>query len=264
MGRESQPKIEVPHFRQNDIMIIVTGLTGSGKSNFINNLPDCDNKHMAVGDTLTPCTTKIEYKILDPIQEFMPHLNLHARRLIIVDTPGFNNKGLTDTQILRDIVNWVDKSRVGEIAGVIYLYNISQDKFSSISKVDLTALHATFHKSEYVFRKIALVTTKWSILSETSEGVTRENELKDIHWNTLIRDGSQTMRFDDSPISAWEIVSAILARTGEDIFDIRKHLTELRKNLGDDKKGDNKKGILAKFQSFFGGWWGTADKKHAK
>jgi predicted GTPase len=58
---------------------------------------------MKVGDpgsTLT-VTTEAEYAIINP-----PHKNY---RLVIVDTPGFDDQNKTDTEVLNQISVWLHK-----------------------------------------------------------------------------------------------------------------------------------------------------------
>ena len=54
-----------------------------------------------VSHRLHSCTTKIEPVIMDP------HPNDPSRRLIFVDTPGFDDTYIDDTEILRLISVWL-------------------------------------------------------------------------------------------------------------------------------------------------------------
>ena len=56
-----------------------------------------------VGHGLTPSTSAVE-----PF--FVQHPDDETRRIILVDTPGFNYSWKGDVEILRRIVDWLDSS----------------------------------------------------------------------------------------------------------------------------------------------------------
>ena len=58
---------------------------------------------MAVGHGLTSCTSKLQYEIVNPPP-------LKGYRVIIVDTPGFDDTYVDDEEILRRIAVWLASS----------------------------------------------------------------------------------------------------------------------------------------------------------
>jgi hypothetical protein len=62
---------------------------------------------MTVGHGITSCTSKLEYAIVDPIPN---HPALSGHRLVIVDTPGFDDTYEDDLEILRRISVWLASS----------------------------------------------------------------------------------------------------------------------------------------------------------
>jgi hypothetical protein len=54
-----------------------------------------------VGCSLKSCTQKIEPSIITPPND---------RRIVLVDTPGFDDTFIDDTEILRRIAIWLAKS----------------------------------------------------------------------------------------------------------------------------------------------------------
>ena len=62
---------------------------------------------MEVGHNLTSCTSQLKPVVIDPIPGF-PHLKDY--RLILVDTPGFNDTFTEDAQVLADIATWLADS----------------------------------------------------------------------------------------------------------------------------------------------------------
>ncbi|KDR82112.1 hypothetical protein GALMADRAFT_135477 [Galerina marginata CBS 339.88] len=93
--------------KENDIVILVTGALRAGKSTFINTL--LGNTRMPIGTRMTGYTTEIDYEVIDPIPNSDPRLK--GRRLVIVDTPGFDNArtNLNDTSILEKLADWLEK-----------------------------------------------------------------------------------------------------------------------------------------------------------
>jgi hypothetical protein len=67
------------------------------QSQFINTA--ADGTLAIVGHDLDPCTSKVEH--------FAIHRN--ERTVFLVDTPGFNHPTKADGDILKGIVNWVEK-----------------------------------------------------------------------------------------------------------------------------------------------------------
>ncbi|TEB18246.1 hypothetical protein FA13DRAFT_1746232 [Coprinellus micaceus] len=87
----------------NDVVLLVTGLTGSGKSTFVNGLwKEPSRRQMRVGesDSLLPCTMQLDYVIID-LQK-TPGYNKDYR-LVLVDTPGFGNPDKPLNRILNEV-----------------------------------------------------------------------------------------------------------------------------------------------------------------
>jgi len=69
-------------------IIAIMGATGAGKSSFINLVTGAN---FAVGAGLKSCTKGIEVS---------PPFMLDGRRVALVDTPGFDDTNMTDTEVL--------------------------------------------------------------------------------------------------------------------------------------------------------------------
>jgi len=105
------------------------------------------------------------------------------------------------------------------LGGVIYLHDISQDRFSGTARRNLEMFNRLC--GDAALDKVVLGTTKWSRLSP-NDGSRREAELKNVHWKEMVTKGSEVRRFEGNQESAWRIVSVFLQRA-----------SQRRKNLGE-------------------------------
>ena len=62
---------------------------------------------MSVGHKLTSCTPNLEPVVVDPGQMFP---SLKNYRVIIVDTPGFDDTFVGDVEVLKRIATWLTTS----------------------------------------------------------------------------------------------------------------------------------------------------------
>ncbi|KAG0693792.1 P-loop containing nucleoside triphosphate hydrolase protein [Suillus ampliporus] len=187
---------------QRIISFSVLGLTGAGKSTFINTAVGKDTT--PVGHDLQSSTQHIQHAICacpgDP-----------SRRVVLVDTPGFDNTFIEeDSEILRRIAVWLASSYDDDmkLAGVLYLHDINQSRMFSTSRRNLDMLRRLC--GEDAEKNVILVTTKWNDVSP-GVGERREQQLKDNFWKEMVKHGSQVTRFDGSHASTWDVINHILA-----------------------------------------------------
>ncbi|KAJ2929432.1 hypothetical protein H1R20_g7667, partial [Candolleomyces eurysporus] len=143
---------ELSLFRKTDVVLLITGLVGSGKSRFINSLlphvpemaasrapsmPNSKAPNMAVSKELIPCTKEIQYFIVG--SKDIPERYGQDRRLILVDTPGFGNADKSDVCVLQEILTWLERSGKYR-GGVIYLHDLSRDQPLGVEEPVLKAL----------------------------------------------------------------------------------------------------------------------------
>ena len=62
---------------------------------------------MTVGYNTTPCTTQLASAVIDPTPR---HPRLSGCRVVILDTPGFDENFKDDKEILQRIAEWLEKS----------------------------------------------------------------------------------------------------------------------------------------------------------
>lgn len=128
------------------------------------------------------------------------------------------------------------------LGGVIYLHDISQDRFSGTAKKNLEMFHVLC--GDAALRKVVLVTTKWDRLRE-EHGKNREKELKTIHWQSLIKNGAHVHPFRGNYQNAWEIIDLFLKQVEMSIkpgiktivLQIQTEMVDARKIIPQTKAG---------------------------
>ncbi|KAF4614587.1 hypothetical protein D9613_003446 [Agrocybe pediades] len=188
-----------------EVIIPVMGITGAGKSTFVNYLVQAGALKSPVGHGLTSCTNG-----LHPIQLNFPNDGpLGHYKITLVDTPGFDDTNLEDTAILRLIADWLAKVyRDNKIlGGVIFLHDISSKK---VSLAERRAFHLLNHMcGNAALGKVIFGTTNWTRISRKT-GEDKEQELKDAHWDPMLQMGARYKRFEDSYESALSFIKMVI------------------------------------------------------
>jgi len=213
---------------ETDIVIPIIGPIGAGKTTFINIALD-DNLRK-VGHGMGPCTTEPSPVVVDPSIHRFTHPILKDHRLVLLDTPGFDNPSKDDEQILKQIVKWLTKSYPKKVivGGVLYIHDITNKKFKAADRQIMEVFHG-FHRKYRgsAIQNTILATTNWGP-PKPEDSENREKELMNTHWVTMISQGAELRRFLLDSESAWAIINDLLG-----------HIVETQKALEDstDDKG---------------------------
>ncbi|KAF2463865.1 uncharacterized protein BDR25DRAFT_297312 [Lindgomyces ingoldianus] len=204
-------------------MILVMGLTGSGKSYFINQLVAGSVKE---GHSMASETEKCH----------IVWLGIGAERVAIVDTPGFDDSNRSDSEILEEIVQFLLKQyRLGiRLKGIVYMHRITDNKMSGSARRYFEMFQRLC--GEQSMSNIVLLTTMWNQLSERKVGLKRERELRDQYWNVMESKGSTIRQFDGKPATAKALVCR-LARKPDVVLDIQTELVHEGKMLEETTAG---------------------------
>lgn len=144
-----------------------------------------------------------------------------------VDTPGFSDTNLSDTEILQMIADYLAVAYKQEmkLSGIIYLHPISDNRVTHHTTKNLEMFRKL--TGEKNLKNVVLATSMWDKVSE-SEGIRREEELKGKFWKLLIAMGAKTVRHHDTPESARAIASTLLGN--------KPFYLQLQEEMGKDNK----------------------------
>ncbi|KAF8557842.1 hypothetical protein OG21DRAFT_1406255 [Imleria badia] len=181
------------------LAIRVMGLTGSGKSSFINK---------AAGKTVVEVVEDLrsQTRAVQSVRCLHPD---GCRNIVLVDTPGFDDTNLSDVQILRIIAHWLKDTYRNNVklTGLLYLHRISDVRFAGTPLRNLAVFKDLCGDGN--LKNIVLVTTMWDEVKDQAVGSQREDELLSDFWKDMIRQGSRSYRFEGTRDSAWEIINRL-------------------------------------------------------
>lgn len=189
------------------------GLTGVGKSTFISHFSPTT---ALIGNDLESCTTSISFHPFT-----LP--DIPNRRIVLIDTPGFNDTTRTDTSILSEIAGWLAEDV--KLAGIVYLHRIQDNRVSRSAAKNIDLFRELCGTEG--LGGVVLATTMWDALPlEKAEA--REAELKGKRefWGELVEGGCRVMRQDGGRASAEGIVSCLVERGREVALRVQEEMAE--------------------------------------
>ncbi|KAF4588347.1 Proteasome subunit beta type-4 [Pleurotus pulmonarius] len=222
-------KLKTKAVSSEDIVIAVMGPTGAGKSTL---LPKQFISHASrnvndlIGHNLGIYTSKVQPVMI----KTGPH------KVILVDTPAFDNPNMSDMTILGMIADWLletYKNKV-KLSGIIYMHRISDNRMAGTP----LKIFKTFAElcGTAAAERVILVTTMWSQVKK-EVGIRREAELRSKFWKDLIDKGAKVERFDASFESAWAIIGTVHQPLGQEGILLQEELANLNKHLSETRAG---------------------------
>ncbi|KAM0422014.1 hypothetical protein ACHAPD_000457 [Fusarium lateritium] len=165
----------------------------------------------------------------------------------LIDTPGFDDTGRSDTEVLSEIAAWLTDSYKHEIRlhGIIYLHRISDVRMQGSAKKNLV----TFKElcGEDALKKVVLASTMWDMVP-VEKATKREQELKDTpeFWGWMLSKGSSVHRYNNTAESAREIILSLTGHNAPIATDLQKQMVDEGKRLDETSAGQGLKNELLK------------------
>ncbi|KAK3950023.1 P-loop containing nucleoside triphosphate hydrolase protein [Pseudoneurospora amorphoporcata] len=187
-----------------DIVVVLMGMTGSGKSTFVTHF--VDGRDDIVGHGLQGYTHAIEvYKFA-----YSDSVNV-----CLVDTPGFDDTNLSDGDVLRTVGAWLGKTYKENklLNGIIYLHRITDPRMQGTARKNLFIFQKLCGKD--ALKNVTLVTTMWEDV-KLEDGKRRERELIETpgFWGSMAAQHAHVDRHDNTQESAKRILERFFEREG--------------------------------------------------
>ncbi|KAK1774100.1 P-loop containing nucleoside triphosphate hydrolase protein [Copromyces sp. CBS 386.78] len=187
-----------------DIVVLLMGMTGSGKSTFVTHF--VDGRDDIVGHGLHGYTHAIEvYKFA-----YSDSVNV-----CLVDTPGFDDTNLTDGDVLRTVGAWLGKTYKEKklLNGIIYLHRITDPRMQGTARKNLFIFQKLCGKD--ALKNVTLATTMWEDV-KPEDGNRRERELIETpeFWGSMAAQGAGVDRYYNTRESAEKILQKFFKKEG--------------------------------------------------
>lgn len=141
-------------------------------------------------------------------------MQFQGRTVHLIDTPGFDDTDVKDSDILLTIANYLGGSRAGEpavrLSGILYLHRITDCRISGSAIRNL----GMFKKlvGDKNMHSVILVTTMWGKVSrEDGEERLRQLTGTDRFWGGLMRCGASCRSYKSRPADARYIVAKVIS-----------------------------------------------------
>ncbi|KAI0386441.1 hypothetical protein F5Y04DRAFT_122613 [Hypomontagnella monticulosa] len=208
-----------------DVYFVVLGVTGAGKSTFVS---QCSGQRAEIGDSLESCTKEVESFT------FMYSKNI---RVHLVDSPGFDDTNKSDSDILRDIANWLGSSYKEKnelLSGILMLHRISDARMTGGSRRNLDMFQKLCGRD--CFQALTLATTFWSNPPEGRQEAA-EVELRSKYWSDMLDNGATYTRHEGGPEAARRILDIMINKRRRFKTNIQVEMVEKGLRLDETAAG---------------------------
>ena len=156
-------------------------------------------------------------------------VNIGRSKVLLIDTPGFDDSIKTDSEILTEISRILAAQYEAGVSlkGVIYLHRIIDIRYSGASVKTLEIFKKIC--GNLALKNVILVSTRWNEV-ESSVGALREQQLRDDFWAYMLGHGSTMARFYGDRDSAIGIASQLVSRQSI-ILELQRELVHEGKTL---------------------------------
>jgi rubrerythrin len=130
-------------------------------------------------------------------------------KITLVDTPGFDDTNLSDTEVLTRLANWLKYTYDEDtlLSGLIYLHPLTEGRMYGASVKNITMFQKLC--GEKNLGSVILGTTMWERVPN-DQGEAREKELKETFWKEMLDNGSSVERVGNDDRSTQSSVNKLL------------------------------------------------------
>ncbi|OCH83802.1 hypothetical protein OBBRIDRAFT_892123 [Obba rivulosa] len=201
------------------VIIALMGATGSGKSTFVNT---ASKSTLQVGTELVSCTDTVQVSQM---------FGLRGRKVILVDTPGFDDTEKSEADILGMIALWLATTYENgyKLSGIIFMHRITDIRIGGVSRRNFRMFRQLC--GEETLKNVVIVTNMWANVT-TEDGEQRERELmsRDIFFKPALAKGARMARYYNTYESALAVLS-LLVDAAPRALRIQTELVDERKEL---------------------------------
>ncbi|KAF9450891.1 hypothetical protein P691DRAFT_664328 [Macrolepiota fuliginosa MF-IS2] len=178
------------------------GPTGTGKSLLVDLLTTGKIGKRA-GTTLKPETTRVT-----PVR--VHGHKQYGGRVVLIDTPSFDNDDRSDLDILDEISRWLETAyrKSVKLTGLLYLHRINDNRMGGSPRKNLRIFGELCGTKS--LDRVILVSTMWH-MTPREAAERRYQELEANFWKPLIDKGSRCERLEKlDGKEAWRIVEQLI------------------------------------------------------
>ncbi|KAK3070300.1 hypothetical protein LTR53_000895 [Teratosphaeriaceae sp. CCFEE 6253] len=220
-----------PEMGETRIRIAVMGVTGSGKSSFIQSASELS---VGVGHNLHSFTSEVQ-----PFE-----FEYEGHHVTLIDTPGFNDTTRSETEVLKSIADYLDFTYRNppnlKLTGIIYLQSIMDPRMYGSSLRNLKMFKDLVGPDP--LQNVVLATTRWGQARKSGElelAESKEHQLKteEAFWAPMVHRGSRVARFEDTRDSALQLILSLVDQRPV-VLQIQSELVDQKKKLIDTAAGN--------------------------
>ncbi|KAH6634689.1 P-loop containing nucleoside triphosphate hydrolase protein [Chaetomium sp. MPI-SDFR-AT-0129] len=192
------------------ILIAVIGVTGAGKTTFVNTATG--ENSLAANDGVDSVTE----------EAVSVTCTIDGQSVTLIDTPGFDDRKRTEVDILKLVAKHLMNTYLEgtKLNGIIFLQPINQPRVGA-AEAGRTRL---FKKllGEQAFRRVVIGGTMWTDRADAEKKMEQRAQHKDI-WEDMVKGGAKTIVYDNTPEGAAEIIRILMKNKPGDLL-IQKEL----------------------------------------
>lgn len=199
------------------VQLLVMGLTGSGKSTFIQKATG--DPSIETGAGLGSSQSSLRYPFWHVVMLTFDIVTkevssypvvLKGREVFLIDSPGFDDDMYSADDVLQEVANFINNihSLGWVIGGIIYIHDITRERMGGEGKMNIRVLESLTGKNNW--NHITLVTNKWGDSRRPEAEAQREKELRETaeFWGDMNNAAQPALicRFDNTESGARKII----------------------------------------------------------